>query len=40
MADLADHAYQNKLPVSVTLEQSKRNPKYTDLIELALDGAE
>jgi hypothetical protein len=40
IADLADHAYQNKLPVSVTLEQSKRNPKYTDLIELALDGAE
>ena len=38
IADLADHAFQNKLPVSVTLEQSKRNPKYTDLIELALDA--
>jgi hypothetical protein len=38
MGDLADHAFQNKLPVSVTLEQSKRNPKYTDLIELALDA--
>jgi hypothetical protein len=40
IADCAEHAHQNNLPVIVTLEPSKRNPKYTDLIELALDGAQ
>ena len=40
IADCADHAHKNNLPVIVTLEPSKRNPKYTDLVELALDGGE
>ena len=40
IADCADHAHKNNLPVIVTMEPSKKNPKYTDLVELSLDGGE
>lgn len=38
LGDLAEHAATNNLPVRATLEPSARNPKYLDLVELALDG--
>lgn len=38
--DLADHACKNSLAVVVTMTPSQRNPKYTDLVELALDGTD
>ena len=40
LADLAEHAHKDTLPVFVTLEPSKKNPKYMDIVELTLDGSE
>ena len=38
LGDLAEHAATNNLPVRATLEPSARNPKYLDLVELALSS--
>ena len=40
IGDLAEHAQQSDLPVFVTMEPSKKNPDYLNIVELTLDGSE
>lgn len=39
LGDLADHAKQNRLPVTPILAVNQKNPQYTDLVELTLDAS-
>jgi hypothetical protein len=40
IGDLAEHAQSSELPVFVTMEPSKKNPEYLNIVELTLDGSE